>query len=335
MTPLTRARAAALLAAALAVVAQPSDAQVYKWTGPDGRTHYGDTPPDGAGRQEVRIGVQSFGGPAQVDTWTQVLKRPPAVDTSKPRGSAVTMFGIDSINGGDGGDTITGTVADDVINGGTGLDRLNGGDKAPTAPAQRTAPAKAFTLPQEVPLHLTLDDIHHPAYMLNQNFELMWINQPGQHQLFSDHLELPQTSEQRNLFRLLPVGRNEWGSLLNFHIGIAKARLSPDCFGNLCRGLDPVTYARLQSAYLETDPLPLQPVIQSTVLLPELDGSGRERFHTAFAQVHARLGVDHRHALLGEVEVVRAVVKALLRGGLASEHAVLLRRRAAQVVVEL
>jgi Ca2+-binding RTX toxin-like protein len=40
---------------------------------------------------------------------------------------AVTMFGIDSINGGDGGDTITGTVADDVINGGTGLDRLNGG----------------------------------------------------------------------------------------------------------------------------------------------------------------------------------------------------------------
>lgn len=92
MTPLTRARAAALLAAALAVVAQPSDAQVYKWTGPDGRTHYGDTPPDGAGRQEVRIGVQSFGGPAQVDTWTQVLKRPPAVDTSKPRGSAVTMF---------------------------------------------------------------------------------------------------------------------------------------------------------------------------------------------------------------------------------------------------
>ena len=78
-------------------------------------------------------------------------------------------------------------------------------------------------------------------------------------------------------------GRSISGSLLNFHIGIAKARLSPDCFSNLCRGLDPVTYARLQSAYLETDPLPLQPVIQSTVLLPELDGSGRERFHTAFA----------------------------------------------------
>jgi class 3 adenylate cyclase len=160
------------------------------------------------------------------------------------------------------------------------INRLSGGGNAA---ALRSTPAKAVAIPQAAPLHLTLDDIDHPAYMLNQNFELMWINPAGQHALFSDHLELPQTSEQRNLFRLLPVGRSEWGSLLNFHIGIAKARLSPDCFSNLCRGLDPVTYARLQAAYLETDPFPLQPVIQSTVLLPEDDGSGRERFHTAFA----------------------------------------------------
>ena len=40
---------------------------------------------------------------------------------------AVTMTGIGSINGGDGGDTITGTADADVINGGTGLDTLNGG----------------------------------------------------------------------------------------------------------------------------------------------------------------------------------------------------------------
>jgi glutaredoxin len=83
---------AALIVAIAAVAAAPAAAQVYKWTGPDGRTHYGDQPPESAKKQELRIGVQSFGGPAQVDTWTQVLKRPPAVDTSKPRRSAVTMF---------------------------------------------------------------------------------------------------------------------------------------------------------------------------------------------------------------------------------------------------
>jgi len=156
------------------------------------------------------------------------------------------------------------------------IDRLNGAD--PAAPA-RTNHAAIYN----PPLHLTLDDIGHPAYMLNQNFELVWINQSAQQRFFGGHLELPQTSEQRNLFRLLPVGRSEWGSLLNFHIGIAKSRLSPDSFSNLCRGLDPVSYARLQAAYLETDPLPLQPVVQSAVLLPEADSSGKERFHNTFA----------------------------------------------------
>jgi glutaredoxin len=86
------ARALAIVLVALAAAGLPAAAQVYKWTGPDGRTHYGDQPPEDAKKQELRIGVQSFGGPAQVDTWTQVLKRPPAVDTSKPRSAAVTMF---------------------------------------------------------------------------------------------------------------------------------------------------------------------------------------------------------------------------------------------------
>jgi glutaredoxin len=81
-----------LALACLAMAATPAAAQVYKWTGPDGRVHYGDTPPVGEKKQELRIGVQSFGGPAEVDTWTRVLKRAPAVGTSVPPGSAITMF---------------------------------------------------------------------------------------------------------------------------------------------------------------------------------------------------------------------------------------------------
>jgi|GEM_PF-5874199 len=75
------------------------------------------------------------------------------------------------------------------------INRLSGGVSGTGATASKPAPAKAVAIPQAAPLHLTLDDIGHPAYMLNQNFELMWINQPGQHTLFSDRLELPQTSE--------------------------------------------------------------------------------------------------------------------------------------------
>ena len=82
----------ACLLAALGLATLPVAAQVYKWTGPDGRTHYGDRPPEDTKKEELRIGVQSFGGPAEVDTWTQILKRPPAVDTSKPASATVTMF---------------------------------------------------------------------------------------------------------------------------------------------------------------------------------------------------------------------------------------------------
>ena len=82
----------ALALAVAALAALPAAAQVYKWTGPDGRTHYGDSPPDNAPKRELRIDVQSFGGPAEVDTWTKVLKRPPAVDTAKPRSASITMF---------------------------------------------------------------------------------------------------------------------------------------------------------------------------------------------------------------------------------------------------
>lgn len=135
---------------------------------------------------------------------------------------------------------------------------------------------------QAAPLQVTLDDIGHPAYMINQNFELVWINPQAQQRLFGGRLELPQTSDARNLFRLLPIGRHEWGSLLSFHVGLAKTRLSPDVFGKLCGGLDPVAYARLQAAYIDSEALPPGPVVQSTVLLPASDGTP-EQFHTAYA----------------------------------------------------
>ncbi|MGE0355921.1 MAG: glutaredoxin domain-containing protein [Burkholderiales bacterium] len=83
---------AALAAALVGLASLGAPAQVYKWTGPDGRTHYGDHPPEEGKKQELRIGVQSFGGPAEVDTWTRVLKRPPAVDASRPESASVTMF---------------------------------------------------------------------------------------------------------------------------------------------------------------------------------------------------------------------------------------------------
>lgn len=157
----------------------------------------------------------------------------------------------------------------------------NSTDKTSLPPVRVVAAATAAS--SSGSLQLTLDEIGHPAYMINQNFELVWINESAQRQLFKGRLDLPQTSDERNLFRLLPVGRDGLTSLAHFHIGIAKARLTPEGFSTLCRGLDPVNYARLQAAYIEAEVEEPKPVMQSSVFLQAADGSDREVLHTAYA----------------------------------------------------
>jgi glutaredoxin len=81
--------ALALLALAAAL---PAGAQVYKWTGPDGRVHYGDRPPENAKLKDVKVGLQSHAGPAQVDNWTEEIRRAPPPTTVAPGTIAITMY---------------------------------------------------------------------------------------------------------------------------------------------------------------------------------------------------------------------------------------------------
>jgi glutaredoxin len=48
-------------------------AQVYKWTDPSGKVHYGDRPPDDAKKQELKIRIPSYDGPVEVRDWSSVL----------------------------------------------------------------------------------------------------------------------------------------------------------------------------------------------------------------------------------------------------------------------
>lgn len=84
MSPLIAAAAAA------AALFAPAQAQVFKWTDADGRTHYGDRPPGEASTQEIRIRPTSFDGPAQLRDWSEVLRRKPEAGAAPPPG--ITMY---------------------------------------------------------------------------------------------------------------------------------------------------------------------------------------------------------------------------------------------------
>ena len=58
----------------LACVPLLAGAQVYKWTDEKGKTHYGDKPPDDSKAQQLKLSIQSYEGPAQVQDWSKIIR---------------------------------------------------------------------------------------------------------------------------------------------------------------------------------------------------------------------------------------------------------------------
>src|SRR5437762_8292097 len=78
----------ALLACAFAAAAL---GQVYKWTDSNGKTHYGDRPPEGTQTQQIKVDVRSYEGPAQVVDWAAIIrKKSPA--SAPSRSQSITMY---------------------------------------------------------------------------------------------------------------------------------------------------------------------------------------------------------------------------------------------------
>ena len=79
-----------LLALLACVFAAAASGQVYKWTDSSGKTHYGDSPPDGAQSQQLKIDVRSHEGPAQVTDWAAILRKKSPVASAASH--SITMY---------------------------------------------------------------------------------------------------------------------------------------------------------------------------------------------------------------------------------------------------
>jgi len=77
----------ALLACLLAAAAQ---AQVYKWTDSNGKTHYGDKAPDDSNAQQVKIDVRSYEGPVEVTDWAAIIRKRSVPGPA--RAKSITMY---------------------------------------------------------------------------------------------------------------------------------------------------------------------------------------------------------------------------------------------------
>lgn len=125
-------------------------------------------------------------------------------------------------------------------------------------------------------LNVTIDQIPHPAYMVNYNFEIVWFNEAAREDLLGGFESLPPNSENRNVLQLIcrsPNVATENAELLGFHMVLAKGRLSRGTFNRACKDLPVECTKLLNSMYSETEPPQKRAILDAPLKVAKADGS--------------------------------------------------------------
>jgi len=123
-------------------------------------------------------------------------------------------------------------------------------------------------------LRVTVEDIPYPAYMVDYNFELVWLNDSARTELQLQNISTAETAGDRFLFRVLAgVADGRVTDLMRFNMALAKRRLSPQNFETLCQGIEPQTFISLTNTYADVSVAPPHPIVESRVALQDDAGA--------------------------------------------------------------
>ena len=142
--------------------------------------------------------------------------------------------------------------------------------------AGQGSPSK-LSLGQNLSFDGNIDDLPGPAYMVNNNFELIWWNSEAQHSFFNNNSELPGDLESRNLLKLLfdtQAGQDEdhLGDLLHPHLAAGKKRLSQQALMKVYSALNGNQLGMLKELYEQVQPLGKEPVVHFPTMLFSAEG---------------------------------------------------------------
>jgi adenylate cyclase len=171
--------------------------------------------------------------------------------------------------------------------GNTLQDTRTGKPSAFSSDTGQSSPGKLLppTLSQNLSFDGSIEDLPGPAYMVNNNFELIWWNNKAQHTFFNHNDDLPGDLESRNLLQLLfgtesasDAGRMR--DLLMPHLAAGKKRLSQQALIKTYSALDANQLSILKDIYETTKPVGKEPMIHFPTLL--LDGNGELTPHDLY-----------------------------------------------------
>ena len=134
-----------------------------------------------------------------------------------------------------------GGLMSDIVN---QLKDEGGATVAPKLVPQEVEPATVSYLAARssdgAALHVSIDQIPHPADMINYNFEVVWYNDAARGEILGGFEVLPPDSKNRGILQLIchsAAIANKNTELPGFHMALAKGRLSASAFARACKEL--------------------------------------------------------------------------------------------------
>lgn len=126
-------------------------------------------------------------------------------------------------------------------------------------------------------LHLTLVDIHTPAYLMNYQFEIEWINEQAENTIFRKNIRTIRDVEYRNVFRLFLNWEftnfiKNWEEILQYHMIFFKARQSKEQIDHLYSNISKKEISYLHKIYDNAPSVPMQKIYQQCVAMAEQEG---------------------------------------------------------------
>jgi len=152
-------------------------------------------------------------------------------------------------------------------------------------------------------LRVTLDDLQHPAYMVNYLFELTWYNEAARKDVLGFE-KPPPGSESRNVFLMLldpTTGRSATSrnQLLRLHLSFAKARLSKAGLHEILNTLDRQQAALVDELYDQSETV-TGPTVAEVPYVMQRNAGDTESW--VVYGIHFREGILLVHVPAGEAD---------------------------------
>jgi class 3 adenylate cyclase/DNA-binding transcriptional MerR regulator len=127
-------------------------------------------------------------------------------------------------------------------------------------------------------LQVTISDINSPAYLINHNFEIEWINQPAEELIFNRNIRTIVDVESRNIFRLLlneELRRDvrNWKEAVLLHLTVLQNRINANNLNSIYDGVTDDEVKILADLYEQKSSAARENIYNLPVSLIKSDGS--------------------------------------------------------------